>query len=172
MTTPDQSVHRPTYNEANLLETVDVTLRGAQTATSFVADIDYEANGRRKLVAYGSGVTTGSGITTGYHYDPLTLRLAKLTTTREVDQTQLQDLAYTYDPVGNITRIEDAAQQTIFFSNQVVTPTAKYLRRRLPPDRCHRTGAHRPACAATDELGRRGARAVASPRRRAGDAAL
>ena len=28
MTTPDLSVHRPTYNEAGLLKTVDVTLRG------------------------------------------------------------------------------------------------------------------------------------------------
>ena len=31
-----------------------------------------------------------------------------------------------YDPMGNITAIEDAAQQTIYFSNQVVTANADY----------------------------------------------
>ena len=43
---------------------------------------------------------------------------------RAADQAKLQDLSYTYDPVGNITRIEDAAQQTIYFNNQVVEPAA------------------------------------------------
>jgi RHS repeat-associated protein len=38
----------------------------------------------------------------------------------------LQDLGYTYDPVGNITHIHDDAQQTIYFNNQVVTPHADY----------------------------------------------
>jgi RHS repeat-associated protein len=35
-------------------------------------------------------------------------------------------LTYTYDPAGNITRIEDDAQQTIYFNNQVVTPRNDY----------------------------------------------
>ena len=39
----------------------------------------------------------------------------------------LQDLSYTYDPVGNITRIRDDAQQTIYFNNQVVTPDNDYV---------------------------------------------
>ena len=38
----------------------------------------------------------------------------------------MQDLGYTYDPVGNITHIHDDAQQTLYFNNQVVTPHADY----------------------------------------------
>ena len=39
----------------------------------------------------------------------------------------MQDLSYTYDPVGNITEIVDDAQQTVFFDNAVVTPSAQYV---------------------------------------------
>ena len=39
---------------------------------------------------------------------------------------QIQNLAYTYDPVGNITTIRDNAQQTIFFRNQRVEPSNDY----------------------------------------------
>ena len=38
----------------------------------------------------------------------------------------LQDLHYTYDPMGNITHIQDDAQQTIYFRNQVVEPHNDY----------------------------------------------
>ena len=38
----------------------------------------------------------------------------------------LQDLSYVYDPMGNVTHIEDDAQQTLYFNNQVVTPAADY----------------------------------------------
>ncbi len=34
----------------------------------------------------------------------------------------VQDLNYWYDPVGNITRISDDAQQTLFYANQLVSP--------------------------------------------------
>jgi RHS repeat-associated protein len=120
VTTPDQSVYRPTFNEANLLEKVDVSLRGATVTTPFVIDIDYDAKGRRLLIEYGNGARTQ------YAYDPLTFRLCNLKTTRSTDHALLQDLSYTYDPVGNITAIHDAAQQTIYFSNQAATPDNDY----------------------------------------------
>jgi YD repeat-containing protein len=44
-TTPDQSVTLSAYNEAGLLESVAVRLRGAATPTSFVSDLDYNARG-------------------------------------------------------------------------------------------------------------------------------
>ena len=79
VTTPDGSVYRPAFNEANLLEKVDVNLRGAQTATPFVTNIDYDAKGQRVLIEYGNGVKTT------YAYDPLTFRLTSLKTTRATD---------------------------------------------------------------------------------------
>ncbi len=66
----------PSYNEANLLESVDVKLRGAATVTNFVSNIDYDAKGQRERIQYGNGSTTG------YTYDEKTFRLKRLLTTR------------------------------------------------------------------------------------------
>jgi RHS repeat-associated protein len=118
VTSPDGSIYRPRFNEANLLERVDVHLRGATTSAPFVTNIDYDAKGQRTRIEYGNGVRTT------YAYDPLTFRLTHLRTLRGADR--LQDLGYTYDPVGNITHIHDDAQQTIYFHNQVVTPHADF----------------------------------------------
>ena len=118
LTTPDNSKIRPTYNESNLLEKVDVQLRGVGEWIPFVKDIDYNAKGQRELITYGNGVRTE------YEYDPFTFRLTNLETVRPGNA--LQDLSYTYDPVGNITEIRDGAQQTIFFDNAMVSPDAQY----------------------------------------------
>jgi RHS repeat-associated protein len=120
MTTPDGSVQRPTFNDAGLLETIAVNLRGVPTETTFVRDIDYDAKGQRRRIDYGNDVTTE------YRYDRLTYRLTQIETTRAADGAILQDLGYTYDPVGNITQIRDRAQPTIFFANQAVTPDNDY----------------------------------------------
>lgn len=140
MTTPDKSVIRPGYNEANLLERVEANLRGEQDKgepvwTPFVTDIDYDAKGQRTLIDYGNGVR----IT--YAYDPLTFRLVRLLTRRSAEAfpddcpqppptnwpgCQVQNLHYVYDPVGNITNIRDDAQQTVFFRNKRVEPSADY----------------------------------------------
>ena len=120
LTSPDNSVVRPVYNEANLLEQVWVRLRGAEAETVFVKDIDYNAKGQRTLVEYGNGVTTE------YTYYPDTFRLHKLFTRRQGERSWLQNLHYTYDPVGNITNIQDKAQPTIFFNGEVVSPSNSY----------------------------------------------
>jgi RHS repeat-associated protein len=116
--TPDHSVIRPTYNEANLLERMEVNLQGSATPTTFVQDVDYNERGQRTLIEYGNGVTTA------YEYDDATFRLTRLHTLRGAES--LQDLRYAYDPAGNITAIEDGAQQAIFFDNTVVTANAAY----------------------------------------------
>jgi RHS repeat-associated protein len=115
-TSPDGSVVRPSYNEAGLLERVDAVLDGEPTPV--VAAIDYDSRGQRVEIRYGNGATTT------YTYDPLTFRLTRLRTVCDGDL--LQDLGYTYDPIGNITRIRDDAQQTVFFRNQRVEPSNDY----------------------------------------------
>ena len=119
-TTPDQSVTYPAYNERSLLAAVTVNLRGAAAATTIVQSAAYDPKGQRQSIAYGNGASTA------YTYDPDTFRLTELITTRPGSASSLQDLGYTYDPVGNITRLTDSAQQTIFFDGQVVTPSADY----------------------------------------------
>ncbi|WP_441291587.1 SpvB/TcaC N-terminal domain-containing protein [Sorangium sp. KYC3313] len=117
---PDASEIKPTYNEAGLLERIEVWIPGAATWTTFVDNIDYDAKGQRERIDYGNGTSTE------YTYDPLTCRLARLRTTRSSDGAVLQNLTYTYDPVGNIVEIKDSAQQTVFFNNAVVSPNAQY----------------------------------------------
>lgn len=119
LVTPDRSETLPTYNEANLLETMRVRLRGAEIATDFVADIDYNARGQRETIQYGNGVCTT------YQYDEKTFRLENLRTTRPANHA-LQDLFYTYDPVGNITHIQDDATPAIFHNGEEVLPHNSY----------------------------------------------
>jgi RHS repeat-associated protein len=124
----ETDVIQPGYNEANLLERLEVWLKHTgepaelltpDTADQhFVTNIDYNARGQRTLIQYGNGVQTT------YEYDDLTFRLAHLQTLRRTEH--LQDLSYIYDPSGNITFIRDDAQQTIYFNGEVVKPDAKY----------------------------------------------
>ncbi len=85
----------------------------------------------------------GNGTVTRYTYDPETFRLAHLFTRRDAafagdcagdpDAARpqrpcgVQNLHYTYDPVGNITHIQDDAQDTIWFANQQVEPSSDYV---------------------------------------------
>lgn len=125
LTEPDGSIIRPTYNKANLLEKVTVNLRGAAAGAPFVNNIDYNAKGQRLRIDYGNATYTT------YAYDPVTFRLANLTTTRtgfRTNQQTLQDLSYVYDPAGNITHIQDDAdiQNVVFFRNRRVEPSSDY----------------------------------------------
>ena len=129
--TPDGSVYRPSFNEGNLLGEVTVNMRGAAAMTPFVTNIDYDAKGQRTRVEYANGVLTG------YDYDALTLRLTHLKSTRPLDanggnselfqdKTVVQDLQYTYDAVGNLTRVEDAALKTVFQDGEEITPAGSF----------------------------------------------
>jgi RHS repeat-associated protein len=140
ITEADRSVVRPGYNDAGLLGQVDVNVRGITQNgqpiwTSFITNIDYDAKGRRTRIEYGNGVETT------YTYDRLTLRLAHLLTRRDATQfledcpappptgwpgCQVQNLHYTYDPAGNITYVRDDAQQTRYFQNLRVEPSADF----------------------------------------------
>jgi RHS repeat-associated protein len=129
-------VLRPGYDEAALLSQMDVWLQQPAAPTALldpatadqhaVTGIEYNARGQRLSISFGNG--TG----TDYGYDPQTFRLTNLTTTRPgtflSNQQTVQDLAYYYDPVGNVTQIADDAdtQDVIFFRNQRVDPSASY----------------------------------------------
>ncbi len=159
-----RNVIQPVFNEANLLERMDVWLEWAdpgpnqlpapdrllnpndQPASPVgVANIDYDAKGQRLRIDYKNGATTR------YRYDAETFRLMHLYTRRgaaftgDCDNPQpppatiaapetapqgkpcgLQNLHYTYDPAGNITHIQDDAQQTIYFNQKRVEPSNDY----------------------------------------------
>jgi RHS repeat-associated protein len=115
-TTPDGSETRPTYNEANLLEMVDVRLRGAADWTPFIESVDYNARGQRNAIVYANGTTTT------YTYDEETFRLVSQRTVRESDGASLQHLSYEYDPVGNIVEVRDE----VSWGNPAVSADGRY----------------------------------------------
>ncbi len=120
--TPDGSAIRYRYNEANLLDgvTVKVAFEGdAPDVRPVVKNIDYDAKGQRTQIVHGNGARTR------YTYDAQTFRLTRLLTTRN-GGAPLQDLRYYYDPEGNITAIEDQAQDTEFYKNSMVDAVAHY----------------------------------------------
>jgi RHS repeat-associated protein len=126
LTSNDGSIVRPGYNEANLLKSVNVNLRGAAALTPYVSNIDYNAKGQRVAIVFGNANTE-----TDYTYDHLTFRMVSLTTTRPGapgNQQIVQALTYTFDPIGNITHIQDDAdiQNVVFFLNRRVEPSADY----------------------------------------------
>jgi RHS repeat-associated protein len=125
-TTPDGSTTTRTYNQDGLLETIAVTFADG-TRQPIVDGIDYDAN-RQRLA-----VSTASGVQTTYTYEDTTLRLLTLQSARpghdaagKARSPLLQDIAYTYDPVGNITTVSDRTYQTVFHDNQMVEPRSAY----------------------------------------------
>lgn len=122
-TAPDRSIITPTYNEAGLLDGESVNHFNLITNSyagdkEYIKNIDYNEKGQRNFIKYGNGVRTI------YEYDPETMRLIYLRSNHNTKV--LQDLRYTYDPVGNITFIKDDAHDPEFFSNQVVESSSSY----------------------------------------------
>ncbi|MGY2488550.1 SpvB/TcaC N-terminal domain-containing protein [Cupriavidus sp. CP313] len=143
-----RNVIQPVFNQANLLERVDVWLERAAAPAALldpddeapspvgVANIDYDAKGQRLRIDYKNGASTLNS------YDPLTFRLAQALTRRIAagfpgddpqppiagwPGHQVQNLRYTYDPAGNITHVQDDAQQTVYFRNKRVEPGNDYI---------------------------------------------
>lgn len=123
VTLPDGTVILPTYNEANFLASLRAQIRGQGAFIEFLQEQDYDAKGQRQFAHYGNDVFTR------YFYDPDTFRLTNLLTYksgRNPDTQSLQNLHYTYDPIGNITQTRDDAQQTHYFNNAVVRPESLF----------------------------------------------
>ena len=107
---------------------------GQPVWTPFVTNIDYDAKGQRQRIDYGNGASTV------YDYDPLTFRLAHCSPDampRLPDDcrsrrrhggpaARCRTCTTPTTRSGNITHIRDDAQQTIFFRNKRVEPSADY----------------------------------------------
>ncbi len=153
-----RNIIQPVFNEANLLDRVDVWLDRAAEPSGLlnpqtdapsavgISNIDYDAKGQRQVIEYKNGASTR------YTYDKETFRLIQLYTRRgsafiqDCDNPQppppatiaapetppanrycgLQNLHYCYDPAGNITHIQDDAQQPVYFNNQRIEPSNDY----------------------------------------------
>ncbi|WP_256345242.1 RHS repeat-associated core domain-containing protein [Pseudomonas sp. PD9R] len=108
------------YDRAGQLSEARLMLAGSLEAPRLlVSEIHYDAFGRSISERAGNGV-----VTTARHAgdDGRLLQLQS----RDAQGKPLQDLNYAYDPVGNITSIEDKAQLTQHFNSQRIDPVNCY----------------------------------------------
>ena len=125
-THPDGSVTTHAYNREGLPDQIKVSLKDGKPQP-IINHIVYNANRQRTLVDYANGVTTT------HAYEATTHHLINLLSTRPGKDAQgaayrqaIQDIEYTYDPVGNITRSVDKTHETVFHNNQKVEPLSDY----------------------------------------------
>ncbi|MDR3736355.1 MAG: SpvB/TcaC N-terminal domain-containing protein, partial [Acidobacteriaceae bacterium] len=120
---PDGSVFVPRYDEANMLTSLKAQIRGHGEFVEFLKGQEFDAKGQKQWTHLGNDVISR------YFYDPRTFRLERLFTGSPSSDGQsdaLQDLRYTFDPVGNVVEVRDRAQQTRYFARSVVRPGHLY----------------------------------------------
>jgi RHS repeat-associated protein len=136
------AVYLPDYGERGLLRSESLVVGavkrddGYDGGTSLQAIVAqrHDAKGQREYLELGNGVRTV------YEHDPQTLRLRRLRSTRSasetcgngrvslwVDHRVLQDLHYSYDPMGNITDLQDEAIATTYAANERVDALSRYV---------------------------------------------
>ncbi|HEX7902458.1 MAG TPA: SpvB/TcaC N-terminal domain-containing protein [Chitinophagaceae bacterium] len=126
-TTPDGTMTSYTYEPRGLPEQITVTYADG-VVQPIVNRIEYDANKQRISIEYANEIITT------YTYETTTSRLIRLLSKRPVIAATnaiandiIQDISYTYDPVGNITRKWDYSFETVFNRNQEVNPCSDYL---------------------------------------------
>lgn len=112
------NILRSAHTISGQLDSTHVQLMD-QPEQTLVSNIQYDAQGRIE------SETAGNGVITTARYSAEEGRLIGLTATRN-GGPPLQALTYDYDPVGNVTCIEDRAQPTRHFANQRIEPVSTY----------------------------------------------
>ncbi|WP_233237854.1 RHS repeat-associated core domain-containing protein [Bordetella sp. LUAb4] len=110
------------YDIAGRKNASSVTPNGGQI-THVTTSTTYTASGQME------SKVDANGVTTGYSYEPQTTQRVltiKVTRGMGASTTVLQDLSYTYDPVGNVTTLNDGAQAIAFFKNRAVSAARTY----------------------------------------------
>ena len=126
LTTTDAkgNLQRVAYDVAGLLSGSWLTLKGG-TEQAIVQSLTYSAAGQKLREEHGNGVVTT------YTYEAETQRLTGIKTERPAGHASgakvLQDLRYEYDPVGNVLKISNDAEETRFWRNQKVVPENAYV---------------------------------------------
>ncbi|MCP1420223.1 insecticidal toxin complex protein TccC [Pseudomonas laurylsulfativorans] len=108
------------YDRAGQLREARLMLAGSlEEPRLLVSEIHYDAFGR------GISERAGNAVVTTARYAGEDGRLLQLLSC-DAEGQPFQDLNYGYDPAGNITNIEDKAQQTRHFNGQRIDPVNRY----------------------------------------------
>lgn len=113
-----QHQQRYSFDVAGQLKSVGLRIRDTPAEKVIVSDLVYNVFGQIE------SQTAGNGVVSRAAYDPANGRLTALRTSRAA--STLQELRYTYDPVGNVTHLEDKAQPVQFGSNQRVEASSTF----------------------------------------------
>ncbi|WP_367617485.1 RHS repeat domain-containing protein [Pseudomonas ekonensis] len=108
------------YDIAGQLARVSLRLAGADGSEPVVRRRAYNAAGQLTEQLAGNGV-----LSTWFH-DAADGRLIRQLAGKDQERP-LQDLRYLYDPAGNVLRIEDHTQATVYFANQRVEPHRHFV---------------------------------------------
>nr|WP_306805536.1 RHS repeat-associated core domain-containing protein [Pseudomonas syringae] len=108
-----------THNLAGQLHSTDLILNDSMHARTLVSAIRYNAFNQVEQE------TAGNGVVSLYAYDQQDGRLIGLSAI-SADGTLLQQLNYSYDPVGNILLVNDASQPDRYCDNQLIEPISHY----------------------------------------------
>ncbi|WP_219927894.1 RHS repeat protein [Aeromonas sp. HMWF014] len=126
LTTTDAKGNRQrvAYDVAGLLSGSWLTVKKDGVEKVIVESLTYSAAGQKLREVHGNGVVTT------YTYEAETQRLTGIKTERPAEHISgakvLQDLRYTYDPVGNVLKISNDAEEARFWRNQKVVPENTY----------------------------------------------
>ena len=104
---------RSRYGLAGHLRQVQLLISGQSQWQPVLLDAQY--NAADQIIEQ----QAGNLVLSRWTYDPADSRLHTQSSHKDTGAV-LQDLEYFYDPVGNITRIEDHAFQPVYFANQLV----------------------------------------------------
>ncbi|KAA2238584.1 hypothetical protein F0L74_20385 [Chitinophaga agrisoli] len=87
-----------------------------------ISNIEYNAAGQRL------SAINGNGVITRHAYDPLTQLLRRTYATSNItgQPEVLQDVGYTYDPVGHTITATNNNAETVFNNNQQIDPVSTY----------------------------------------------
>lgn len=117
LTTTDAkgNLQRMAYDVAGLLSGSWLTLKDG-TEQVIVKSLTYSAAGQKLREEHGNGVVTT------YEYEPETQRLVGIKTERPAGHASgakvLQDLRYEYDPVGNVLKVTNDAEETLLAQSE------------------------------------------------------
>lgn len=117
------NIQRVAYNVAGMLSGSWLRVAG-EVEQVIVKSRAYSAAGQILREEHGNGVITT------YIREPQTQRLSTIKTERLAGHPSgekvLRDLQYLYDPVGNVLRVTNNAEETLFWRNQRVVPENTY----------------------------------------------
>lgn len=114
---PDGEVIKYSYNPQGIAIVTNTS------GKIYISNIDYSPTGQILKIQYGNGAETN------YAYDLNTLRLSHLAT--QSSAGNIQDLAYTFDKVGNVSAINDSINtnsQTFLYDdlNRLIQASGSY----------------------------------------------